>query len=103
MKTNILVILMVSAISFSGVALAKDNKGKSLPPGLQKKVDRGEALPPGWQKKLVVGETLDKKVYDHGDIIFKDIENGLVTIKVEGKIVKLINNTREIVEILDSL
>jgi hypothetical protein len=27
-------------------------RGRSLPPGLQKKLARGGSLPPGWQKKL---------------------------------------------------
>ncbi|MFT5888881.1 MAG: hypothetical protein ACI9BO_001705 [Zhongshania sp.] len=35
-------------------AMAKQ-EGKSLPPGLQKKVAEGRSLPPSWQKKLAVG------------------------------------------------
>lgn len=32
---------------------SKDKKGeKSLPPGLQKKLERGGELPPGWKKKI---------------------------------------------------
>ena len=103
MKIKKICLFIAMTIIFSGTAFAKNDKEKSLPPGLQKKADRGKSLPPGWQKKLAVGEILDKQVYEHGDVIHKDIENGLLTIKVEGKIVKLINNTREIIEILDGL
>lgn len=90
-------------LCFGEVAYAKNDKHNQLPPGLQKKVQSGKSLPPGWQKKLAVGETLDKEVYDHGNIVLKDSDKGLITVNIEGKIIRVIENTREIVEILEGL
>lgn len=88
-------------LSFNSVSFAKEDKEKekSMPPGLQKKADRGQELPPGWQKKLVVGDILDEDVYDRGIVVTED-KNGLVTLKLDGKLVRLIQDTREIVDIL---
>jgi hypothetical protein len=33
-------------------AVSEYYKGRSLPPGLQKKLQRGGSLPPGWEKKI---------------------------------------------------
>ena len=82
---------------------AKNDKEKgnsSLPPGLQKKVARGGELPPGWQKKLEVGKPLDKEVYKHKEVVIPLDDKGLVTVKVEGKLIRLIEATREVVEVL---
>ncbi len=76
------------------------NKDKSLPPGLQKKVDSGESLPPGWQKKLRKGEILDYRVYRHGSIVVPANNKGIITIKVEDKVIRLMEATREIIDIL---
>lgn len=38
-------------------------KPKSLPPGLEKKVELGGELPPGWQMKIARGEVLDRDFY----------------------------------------
>ena len=73
----------------------------SLPYGLQKKSKKGKSLPPGWQKKLRVGGVLDPWIYSHGDIVIPLDSNGLVTIRVEGKLIRLYQATREIAEILN--
>lgn len=73
----------------------------SLPYGLQKKLQRGKSLPPGWQKKLYPGSVLDAGIYSHGDIVVPLDRHGLVTIRVEGKLIRLYQATREIVEILN--
>ncbi|MCK5360884.1 MAG: hypothetical protein KAJ95_09680 [Gammaproteobacteria bacterium] len=76
------------------------NKDKPLPPGLQKKVDRGESLPPGWQKKLHKGEILDYQVYRHGRVVIPVNHEGILTINVDGKLIRLMEATREIIDIL---
>ncbi len=58
-------------------------------------------LPPGWEKKLAVGNRLDRDIYSHARIIVPLGEDGLVTVRIENKVVRLIQATREIVEILD--
>lgn len=102
MNVRLIVLLSALCLLFSGMSHAHKGKEKhdSLPPGLQKKVDRGESLPPGWQKKLKVGNTLDQVVYESGNVIDIDIKAGIETIRVEDKLIKLIKNTREIIEII---
>ena len=86
----------------------KGKKPKELPPGLQKKVARGGDLPPGWQKKVAKGEVLDPDVYRHatplpGGLIKKlpPAPDGTVLIKVEGKVIRLYEATRTILDVFD--
>jgi hypothetical protein len=83
-------------------------KHKRLPPGLQKKAARGQALPPGWQKKLARGEVLDYEIYQHARRIPYELSRrlppapeGTVLIKVEGKIIRLYEATRTILDVFD--
>ena len=100
MKTEIVkVLVMASAISCT-VSEAKTNKDKSLPPGLEKKMNRTGQLPPGWQKKLAVGERLDTQVYKNASIMDPGRNDGIVTVQIDGRVIRLIEATREIVEIL---
>ena len=101
-KMAILTLTLALLFGVNAPSQAKNDKDKSLPPGLQKKVDRGQSLPPGWQKKLAVGEILDADVYRHGRVISRD-HKGHVTMGIENKMIKVIENTREIVEILNDL
>ena len=76
------------------------SKSKSLPPGLQKKQQEGKPLPPGWQKKLAKGDILDQNIYDRGRVVLPVDKKGIISIEVEGTVLKLYKNTREIIEIL---
>lgn len=83
-------------------------KKKKLPPGLKKKLSRGGELPPGWQKKVAKGEVLDAEVYRNAapfpDDLIKKLPpqpKGTVLIKVEGKIIRLIEATRTILDVFD--
>ena len=100
--TFTLLLSMCSGSAFATKAKEK-NKHKQLPQGLQMKVDRGGALPPGWQKKLVKGEVLEESVYDHSVVIIPLDSKGLLTVRVEGKLIQLVEATREIIEIVDLL
>lgn len=77
------------------------SSSSSLPYGLQKKLNRGQSLPPGWQKKLRVGSVLNVQIYRHGEIVVPLDRHGLVVIRVEGKLIRLYQATREIAEILN--
>jgi hypothetical protein len=103
MKIINIITLLVLAGLIAGPAHAKKDKdkGKQLPPGLQKKADKGGSLPPGWQKKLAKGEVMDKEIYQQSSIVVPVDSHGLVTVRIEGKLVKLYKATREIVEILE--
>lgn len=100
---RVFVITMSFAMLFcaSESSFSKNDKEKSLPPGLHKKAERGQGLPPGWQKKLVVGEVLDGDIYERGEITGD--EKGLLTIRIEGVLVKVIKRTRKIVEVLGGM
>ena len=105
MKPKDFVLFAVLFSLFASPAFAKNEKHKEkpLPQGLQKKLERGGTLPPGWQRKLVKGAILEQPVYSHSQVVIPVDSNGLLTVRVEGKLVKLIEATREIVEIVDLL
>jgi hypothetical protein len=86
----------------------KVTKPKKLPPGLQKKAARGKALPPGWQKKIASGEVLDAEVWRRATHFPYELAKrlppapeGTVLIKVEGKIIRLYEATRIILDVFD--
>jgi hypothetical protein len=90
------------------IPVAETPKQKKLPPGLQKKLARGGQLPPGWQKKVARGEVLDAQVYTLAHPLPFDLirmlpppPSGVTTIIVEGKIVRLIEATRTILDAFD--
>lgn len=97
--TPIVIACLASSLT-TGTALAKNNKEKQLPPGLQKKVASGKQLPPGWQKKLAKGERIDEQVYSQGQIIVPINEHGEITLRVDDKVVRLYKATKEIIEVL---
>ncbi len=101
MKIRYIITLIILASFITTPVCAKKDKSKQLPPGLQKKAAQGEPLPPGWQKKLVKGEILDREIYEHRQVVVPVDSQGLVTIRLEGKLVRLFEATREIVEILE--
>lgn len=85
-------------------------KMKSLPPGLQKKVERGKELPPGWQKKIARGEVIDAQVYASSRPLPPELAKrlpppprGTIVVTVEGKVVRLMEATLTILDVFDLL
>lgn len=83
-------------------------KQKPLPKGLKKKYERTGELPPGWEMKLQRGEVLSEDVYRYGRPLPYDLRQrlpvgpvGSKIIEVEGKIIRVMENTREIIDILN--
>lgn len=105
MNINTLVAVAVIICLGSTPVFAKKEKDKNnpLPQGLQMKLERGGSLPPGWHRKLVRGEVLQEPVYNHSEVVIPVDSEGMLTLRVEGKLIKLIEATREIVEIVDLL
>lgn len=101
---QVITLLVVLGLC-SGPALARNDKNKagSLPQGLQMKLERGGTLPPGWQRKLVRGEVLEEPVYRQSEIVIPVDSRGLLTVRVEGKLIQLVEATREIIEVVDIL
>ncbi len=86
----------------------KGKKEKVSPPGLKKKLSRGGNLPPGWQKKIIRGEVIDAEIYKYAVHVPYDLikrlppqPKGTVLIKVEGKIVRLLETTGTILDVFD--
>ena len=101
MKKIIVSVLAISMAFGIGLAEAKPDKEKPLPPGLQKKLYRGGELPPGWQNKLIVGEYLDYEVYRKAGLVVPSGKTGVVNVQIEDRSVQVIEATREIIEILE--
>jgi len=84
----------------------KEKKQKHMPRGLEKKVKRGGELPPGWKKKVKKGEVLDKRIIDQGIVLDRAtypkqyIDNYSHIYKIEDKIVRVMNATNEILNVL---
>ena len=84
----------------------KGKKQKNLPPGLQKKLARGGQLPPGWQKKVARGEVLDEDIYEASSGLPKSIldrlpsgPDGTSIRYIEDKVVRIVDATREILDV----
>jgi len=85
-----------------------DSGRTTLPKGLQKKYERTGELPPGWQMKVQRGEVLPIDIYRHGrDIPFELRERlpvgpvGSKIIELEGKIIRVMEGTRMILDVFD--
>ncbi len=81
---------------------------RGLPPGLAKKVARGGKLPPGWQDKCTPGEIMPAEVYREcrplpPELVVKLPAGplGTVTVAVEGRVVRLLEATREILDVFN--
>lgn len=100
MKKVIMTLLSIAVAVNLSIAEAKPDNEKQLPPGLQKKLARGGELPPGWEKKLRPGEPLDNDVYSAANIVAPLDQHGVITVEIEGRIIRLIEASREIIAIL---
>lgn len=101
MKTRILIaVLLALALVTAPAQAKKKDKHKRLPPGLAKKVESGKSLPPGWQKKIAPGKVLEDDIYVHGKIVVPLDPLGIVTIRIDDKVLRVHQKTREIIDIL---
>jgi hypothetical protein len=67
---------------------------------LQKKAARGEPLPPGWQRKLAPGYQLPIHIYHHHEVVKPVDRDGLITVRIDGRLLRLVEATHEIIDIL---
>ena len=86
----------------------KPASGKALPPGLAKKAARGGALPPGWQKKIARGEVLAPAVYAQTqplpEVVIRKLPPppaGTILVTIDGKLVRLLEATRTILDVFE--
>lgn len=110
MRNAILFAVLGAVLAMPAYADKPDHaRGKSLPPGLQKKMERGGTLPPGWERKLRKGSVLDPQVYEAAEPVDDSLRvrlpvgpSGTVDLQVEGKIVRIYKATRIIQAVLDA-
>jgi len=100
MKLKILIVLLLGVGLIVSPAHAKKGKSGQLPPGLQKNVQRGKPLPPGWDKKLTKGQVIERDIYSRGEIVAPLDPLGIVTIRIDDKVFRVMEKSREIVDIL---
>lgn len=86
----------------------KSTPDKALPPGLVKKGGRDAKLPPGWQKKIARGEVLPQTVYAQAqplpDVVIRKLPPppaGTILVTLDGKLVRLLEATRTIVDVFE--
>lgn len=91
-----------------GKGKKKGWKHGGLPPGLAKKVERGGQLSPGWQKKLAKGEVMPVEIYQQCHSLPREVvvqlppsPSGTILVAIDGKIVRLIQATREILDVFE--
>ena len=97
---GLLVLACIGALCVFPVQ-AKNDKHGDLPPGLQKKARSGKPLPPGWQKKLQRGQRIDRAVFEQEAVIIAPRDrDGLLTVRIDGKVARVAEKTLEIVDIL---
>jgi hypothetical protein len=91
----------------TAVTTPRGRTAHKLPPGLAKRIDRGD-LPPGWQKKICVGQVIPEPVLQECAPLPREITVrlpkpplGTITVAVEGRIVRLMETTHEILDVFE--
>lgn len=102
MSKHKIISLVITTPLFISVAVSANNdQEEGLPLSVQEEINAVKPLPLDWQKKVAVGQVLDVNVYNNATVILKD--NGVETISVDGQILRVLQNTHEVLEILQYL
>jgi hypothetical protein len=86
----------------------KSGPDKAPPPVPTKTVARSEKLPTGWQKKITRGEVLPPTVYAQAqplpEVVIRKLPPppaGTILVTLDGKVVRLVESTRTIVDVFE--
>ena len=86
----------------------KSGPAKAPPPGAAKKGTSSAKLPPGWQKKITRGAVLPQTVYAQAqplpDVVIRKLPPppaGTILVILDGKVVRLLEATRTIVDVVE--
>jgi hypothetical protein len=86
----------------------KSSPDKALPPGRAQKAARQEKLPPGWQKKIARGAVLPPAVYAQAqplpEVVIRKLPPppaGTILVLLDGKVLRLLEATRTIVDVFE--
>lgn len=86
---------------------AQQEKQKSLPYGLEKKLQRGGDLPPGWEKKIVPGDRLDRDIYRQSERLPDDLDRAIGRIageenrRIGNKIIRVLEGDATVIDVID--
>nr|WP_067295742.1 hypothetical protein [Marinobacterium profundum] len=93
---------------FEGNSDDGQGKHKTLPSGLQKKLDRGGELPPGWQKKVTRGEVLEPDLIRHAQRLPADLNQrlrgydaGTELLLLEDRVVRVATGQGTVLDVID--
>jgi len=96
-----------SYIEQSAVTSPRGRTSHKLPPGLAPKIVRGD-MPPNWEKKLKRGEVLPDVVLQEAQPLPRELTarlptgpKGSVMLGMEGKVVRMMAATHEILDVFD--
>lgn len=91
----------------TAVTSPRGRTAHKLPPGLAKRISRAD-LPLGWQKKICVGQVVPEPVLQECEPLPREITvrlpkppMGTITVAVEGRIVRLMEATHEILDVFE--
>jgi hypothetical protein len=86
----------------------KPSSDKALPPGRAKKAARKAKLPPGWQKKIARGAVLPQTLYAQAqplpEVVLRKLPPppaGTLLVFLDGKVLRLLEATRTIVDVFE--
>ncbi len=88
---------------------AQKDKQKSIPQGLEKKLQRGGKLPPGWEKKVVLGDRLDRDLYRQSEPLPDDLDRVIGRVAGEenrrlgNKVIRVLEGDATVVDVIDIL
>ncbi|WP_421620911.1 hypothetical protein [Alkalilimnicola ehrlichii] len=82
---------------------------RTLPPGLQQRLERGGELPPGWQRKVARGEVVDSELIRYSRVS-PDLRRrlprqptGTELLELEDQVVRVLETTGLVLDVLDIL
>ncbi len=59
-------------------------------------------LPGNWESRLNKGMVLDYDLFQQGQVVYRDVTQGMVALRLNHKVVRVVEDTREIVDVLNT-
>ncbi|WP_299195664.1 hypothetical protein [uncultured Amphritea sp.] len=88
---------------------AQKDKQKSIPQGLEKKLQRGGDLPPGWEKKIIPGDRLDRDLYRQSERLPDELDRAIGRVageenrRIGNKIIRVLEGDATVIDVIDIL
>ncbi|QPG06491.1 hypothetical protein IT774_04775 [Salinimonas marina] len=59
--------------------------------------------PANWAASLNKGTVLDYELFQQGQVVYRDVTQGMVALRLNDKVIRVVEDTREIVDVLNTL